>query len=385
MRAMWDDFTQSGPVRPWGLTCPWGDDGARVEQEVLLFDAQSGNNRAYPTCVSTFAASLRSDALSIEFMAVPALPDTAVYFGLQDRSPQHDLWIEMALQGGNLRAMASAELGPLPASAVTFDPVAHRLWRWREESGVLVAETSPGGDPWTELVRLPAPDLVDHAHLHLGLSPAEGQSDGIIVDNLNTDRTAGSWCPASSVHDDFEASELDPRWRLYPEDLASCQGGIVDGQAVLTLRPGSGPQCDLYRVEGYRIRDSEVLVEFPERPPINHRLGIELWGTQGYFVTWALGRDSVVAEVAQQFGAAIFGPIETPDIDTRWLRLRQQGEQLLFERRSAAGASWTTQHSVPVSPAVPLDPLSVALQITRVTGSTPASGVTLRADNLNLP
>lgn len=57
--------------------------------------------------------------------------------------------------------------GVLDTTQVAFDPVAHRWWQIREQSGILLFEVSPTGAIWTTIAQKPTPPFLSDARIEL--------------------------------------------------------------------------------------------------------------------------------------------------------------------------------------------------------------------------
>jgi hypothetical protein len=69
---------------------------------------------------------------------------------------------------GELRCRTSTDGSPSTLGAVSFDPVAHRRWRVREQGGTAYCETSDGVSAWVELGSTSTPPHLSAGKVELG-------------------------------------------------------------------------------------------------------------------------------------------------------------------------------------------------------------------------
>jgi len=160
-----DDFADGEPSRKWGRSfvqpgCIMSETGGE-----LLFSLTS-NTFAYCGNFSDKAYDLTGDTFAVE---VPVVLNTATdgaetYLRVE---ADQDNWLDFVENHGGLLFRKQIQGTTSLLALVTYDPVAHRFWRFRESGGKTYWETSPNGTEWT--VRAEAPNPVPVTALDVGL------------------------------------------------------------------------------------------------------------------------------------------------------------------------------------------------------------------------
>ncbi|MCA9625598.1 MAG: hypothetical protein KC731_41535 [Myxococcales bacterium] len=199
---------------------------------------------------------LTGRSIALEVIQVP--DDANVFFSLDQTD---GYYIDFTFTGGMLltyRAGAATQV----LSSQSYDPVAHRHLRFREEAGTIYFEASPDGGAWEALATGEVgSDLpMNRVAVNMGYYGTPSTVDRLmVVDNLVGDPE--SHCPVGAVSDDFEAPALSDLWQVDWEDMG-CQVATADGRLAFELEAGVAQgTCGVASPRAYDISAGRLTLE----------------------------------------------------------------------------------------------------------------------------
>lgn len=121
------------------------------------------------------------------------------------------------------------------SSTMPYDPGAHRVWRIRDDGAMLIFEASADRTTWIELLSVPTPDWVVtlSVSMYITNESQDPQGNRAIFAQLNEGTSPASWCPATSLRDDFGDGVTGLPWDQSTSG-AMCQVTESGGAAVFT-------------------------------------------------------------------------------------------------------------------------------------------------------
>lgn len=364
-----DTFSASMPGQQWYTYAHGGVTAAQTGGEVVItLPATTGAASNYGGFQSVLYYDVRGQRVKAE---VPQTVSTATTADtdIQLVSPQDDT-VSITEQGGNLMATqyiggTTAVLGTTP-----YDPVAQRWWAFREAAGTLSFETSADGIAFTAFHSMPAPAFVSQSVFILEAGSFESVMNAGAghFDNLNGGVATGSFCPASTLRDDFSTGTIGDQWAS-SYTSGGCTYAESGGNFNVALGTGAGQDCSLRSATAFDLTNDAVFTEVVASPGV----------TQTYMALRASvlsGEDVeiVVAGTLLQCAQIIGGNYTTScsipydPVAHHFLRLRGAAGMLAWET-SPDGTTWTTRAQA--TPPIPLD--AVQLSLAAGTNGAPAA------------
>ena len=254
-----------------------------------------------------------------------------------------------------------------------YDPVAERWWAFREDAGTLLFETSPDGVTYTTFYSMPAPAFVADSAFILESGSFESVTNGGAghFDNVNGGVATGSFCPASTLRDDFSSGTLGDQW-AGSYTSGGCTYAESGGQLAFALGTSGGEECSVRSGTAFDLTNDAIFTEVVTTPGI----------AQTYMVLRAsvLGSEDVeivVAGTLLECGQIIANNYTTScsipfdPVAHHFLRLRGSDGMLAYET-SPDGMTWTTRAQI----ARPIALDAVQLSLAAGTNGAPAAAST---------
>jgi hypothetical protein len=330
-----------------GIDWYWsGDPGTNVfesngEGVVELPANQPGNT--YAAFQSARLYDLRNDSISVEVTQAANPAGTARTFLVAAYDDQN--YLELSQRNGKLICARVVGGNLLIPANISYDAQAHRYWRLREDGTTTYWETSPDGVSYMVRAQTPTAQLFPLSSIRVDLgaslnnadpNPGEAHFEGL----NGGGPSAGKWCPASSLTDDFDDGTRARAWqRFYVSP--GCTLAETGGELVLTPPTNATGYCAYYSASSYDMTSSAIAVEVP--------LMVNTMSTAQVYLT-AQAEDGGYVEIIQsngtiQFikningmtdtlGAAVYSPAVH-----KWWRIREQGGTTYWEY-SANGVAW---------------------------------------------
>jgi hypothetical protein len=352
-----------------------------VQQGNFELDITPASNASGPHHAGYKSASFYDLTDSRVFVAVPMATNTATW-----AATYLTVWLPtgggfgITESGGNLYAWSPTQ----NINMVKYDALAHRFWQLREQGPTLYFEASPDGSNWTEFAEassLPPLGLVQ-VELSAGTNGAIASPGSAAFAVLNGGQPpTGSWCPISTLTDDFNDGARGPIWAN--SKLPSGCGAIeVSGEVQLTPPSNAVAQCEYVSAAQYDLTSGALVLEVLGAANQQAAAGVQvsLGLTDG-----PAGQDSVGLQVTGgtlYVGSSATGAIyNTPYSPSshQWWRVREQAGNLYFDT-SPDAKTWSplTNFAEPFQP----NAVTVAFGLA-ATKAVPSPG-TARFANLNL-
>jgi hypothetical protein len=151
--------------------------------------------------------------------------------------------------------------------SVLYSPTTHRYWQLRESEGTVYCETSPDTSTWATLGTAATASLFPLNYIQIELAGrtmgGEVSPGSTSFANVNGGGApTGTWCPTSSLTDDFNSSTRSLAWSraqvAAPETMAQ-----TGGQLVFTLVPEDTKWGAYESSSSYDLTGSSLLVQVP--------------------------------------------------------------------------------------------------------------------------
>lgn len=358
-------------------------EGADVSESggTLRFSLPGGVPNALAAWTSNHRYDLTGRRLFVR--AVETFPGSSgSYLALHAQLDSQN-FARIAAENGQLVAQNVVAGHYSPVASVDYDPTAHGWWAVREDEGTLYWETSFDGETWQSQGQRPVAEGYPIDALRIALlardsadSTAPGQA---ALDDLNGGSASGAWCPAATLSDDFEDGTTSIEWHAINGTL--CTASELEGRLTLRHQSGDWRWCGYGSDRLYDLTGSSLTVELVSVPA----------GLVGFDVRFAARDaedDAVVAALVPEglrFGYELAGELVDYETvaysagDHRWLRIREQSGEVVWET-SPDGVAWVTQfHATP--------PFALTALQTLLSSSAGSAGEAceVQLDNLNLP
>jgi hypothetical protein len=352
-------------------------------------NATVANNRvSFATTDTTFSGYLTSvgrytligSRATVRVPTVATSPDNqaTTYFALYADNPNGNA-VLFNVTGSTLSFLTRIAGVQSTLASLTYDPVAHRWWRFTESIGNVVFQTSPDGVVWTTRATwTPTWDISGvFASVGAGTGASPTGATPAVIDSFNLPATA-------ALTDDF--ATLDPaKWSVDRPGNASSVAGrlalVADSSFV-----------NLYGTADADLTDSVVSGQLLPMPTVasgtvNFYLGIidrkttnnQLWIEVQNNTVSARGWEGSTATVVYSSPDWTALPTGVPSV---LLRLRHSSAtNTIYFEYSTDGTTWTTFGS---RVGVPFDISQVYIDIGAGTVGAPSTPTVL-FDNLNLP
>lgn len=231
-------------------------------------------------------------------------------------------------------------------SAIPYDPVAHRVWRIRENGGMLIFEVSPDRVSWVQLRAVATPEWVDAITVSMYVTNEKklDKDNRAIFAQFNESVPRASWCAATALRDDFGDGVIGRAWDKI-ESGEMCQVAETGGSAVFTHEAGAAGSCFAgYATRAlYDLRANSVEIAVP-----NITLFRPNWWV---FFTADTGSRSLTLQFADGnmcAAATGFATQCTPYTGAGYWRLSHSGTELSWQV-STDRATWTAIRTEVVS------------------------------------
>jgi hypothetical protein len=257
--------------------------------------------------------------------------------------------LQLVDEGGTLFAAAFNVPGAGDLASATYDPVAHKHWRIREDAGVVYWETSPNGSTWNELFHEADP-LTRPDYVIVELSADGNGASVAMFDDLNTGlATTDAFCAGSSLVDDFSSGIFNPVWSSWHDPSSTISE--TGGQAVASIPAQTDAYAGFDSKRLYDLRESAIYVDSKGTSSAAN--------FTNFFQIVEPGDGSTMIEMARQAGSLICqffvtgvnsgNPVATKTVAydgtaTRYWRVRLSGTTIHWETSPDASA-WTEQFS----------------------------------------
>lgn len=374
-----DDFTMIDSAN--GV---WSTDGTTSIDagELLLKPTANASEYSWNAFSSEHFYDLRGDAVSIEIKSMVNTASSArVSLAAYD---DDNNGVVLFQQGGTLRCSKwidgmEAELGRAP-----YDPIAHRFWRMREDSGTLAWETSADGLRWD--AQASSSNLFDLSSVKVQLvaevGPGEPDPGEARFDNLNGGRPTGAWCKSSTLKDDFDDGVTSHMWHRSYFDGA-CQH-VENGELVFSVPPDGRGVCYYTSSSAFDLTADALTVKVPVTPDpaTNASVFFDAYisGDVDRKLEFGLSKGQLFFREYVDQSTKVFGDLPFDPAQHLFWRLREAAGQVFWET-SADGKTWKVgaQTEAPF----PITALDVSLGFE--SGDARPFPVEARFDNLNIP
>lgn len=154
----------------------------------------------------------------------------------------------------------------LMTSAIPYDPIAHRVWRIRENGGMLNFEASSDRSNWVQLRAVPTPEWVDALTISMYVTNEKklDKDNRAIFAQFNESVPRVSWCASTTLRDDFGDGLIGRAWDKI-ESGEMCQVAETGGAALFTHEAGAAGSCfAAYATRAlYDLRSNSVEIAVP--------------------------------------------------------------------------------------------------------------------------
>ncbi len=321
--------TFDGAVRPtWLSDNQYTPNGGTITftngEMVMTVPANSDGARAV---VRSYAAyDLRGRSLEFE---VPLVGGVTTEIGLLDPS---DADVFFGMIEGNIYFYSK---GRYVTRSTPYSAVNHRWWRIREDSGVMIFDTSPDRTDWTELGRDSSPLNAAYVQLEFGLYgglniPAgtarwSGVSPG-------TDATP-NWCKLASFPESLTDGVLPPTTNWIGD---GCEATEENGKLKLVGNQHN-VNCVIHSTRPVDAREGTYAMEVTASPyPGGTSIGFADAKHRNYMTMEAKSRLNVYVEANDR---EVLSFSTTRDDLKKFWRIVFSGATIRFER-SADNVSW---------------------------------------------
>jgi len=115
--------------------------------------------------LSSVGTLMAAGTLTIDSSGFPTtVSNLIVYFQIQDASD----YVEFQLVGASLRMNVSTSAGTTQKASLTYDPIAHRYWRFQADASTIAYQTSADGNTWTTRVTTQPPFTSTSVQMDIG-------------------------------------------------------------------------------------------------------------------------------------------------------------------------------------------------------------------------
>ncbi len=221
---------------------------------------------------------------------------------------------------------------------ISYDPSRDRIWQIREEEGTIFFETGPSEQDlqvWTQSSAYGDFDPA-HARVRLGVFVETEQAGLAAFGGVNLSTGPTNYCSTESLVEPFNEDSLGSIWRRLPPTTA-CTLEVADD--TLGVERVSGTSwCVLGTNRGFNLANSSI--ELRLKSPSEALAGsvaLSLDRGDSYLRVYVEGDQvwSVLREPGME-------PVTTTPMElesVQLLRLRHDGEHVLWEVESAAGVT----------------------------------------------
>jgi hypothetical protein len=378
-----DDFEDGAPNgADWSSYAYLGADISEQGGAVVFSLPPTG--RGYAEYTSWDAYDLRQRRLAFELTDVPTtLAEVVVNVAVG--SGQSAL-ADFELEQGQLRCVVWAAGQRNEVCSLTYDGGDYRFLGFREEGGTIHWEVSWDGSTWFSKHSQAVEGIFDPRYTSTAIQVegnGEGSAAAIRLESVTgTASTDDTYCPMSTLVDDFDATSESPAWL----DLQGTNGcTIVQASSEVVLGVNSGaPEdtlCILASASSYDLVDDAVSLEITQAPAAGSN--VELFLAAGPRQEGSVAFSIMGGELRtgtwewQTFTQA--SALAYSATDHRWVRIRLEGATAHWEA-SSDGDTWTSLNSA----VVPFDMRRSAVLIgTLAHGSVPST-TQLSVDNVNV-
>lgn len=318
-----------GAMRPtWFSDDQYTPNGGTITftngEMVMTVPANNGEARAIISSYATY--DLRGRSLEFE---VPVVGGATTEIGLLDPS---DADVFFGMTEGNMFIYSK---GRYLTRSTPYSAVNHRWWRVREESGVLIFDTSPNRTDWTEIGRDASPLNAAYVQLEFGLYGGAGTAAGTArwaSVSPGADATA-KWCKLASFPENLTDGVLPPTTGWYGN---GCVATEENGKLKL-VGTEHDKNCVIYSTRPVDARDSTYAMEVTASPyPGGSRIGFADAKYRNYITMEAKDRLYIYVEANDR---DVLSYSTTRDELKKFWRIVFSGATIRFER-SADNMTW---------------------------------------------
>jgi hypothetical protein len=333
-----DDFEDAEFGRMWfGWTVPW-----RTDLIVSNGHAVINPHNLVPTptdgrITSASRYSLLGSSVVVDVAELTEFDDPNVETFLRLDVGELE-YMSIVATGGNLYARQSGQTDEIASDYVN---VPHRFWKIEEADGWVTYSHGDGASDYNVIASFPTPDFAQEVRVSLGVKNSAVQviTGAAYFESVNLGAPPSSACPPHAHQDTFEGGSLDPMWASYDLLNDGCTFGAVGGGAQIAGKMDHDGLCELYALDFFDLRNAKVTVEIKELPTDSRfYAGIGLWvpgglggGRIGQLV---MDQNQVWARWAEELPAYTSNQ---PNLNHRWLQIRHDGSDIVFEARPAVG------------------------------------------------
>ncbi len=156
LRPPWDPYTNTG--------CTLTETGGNL---VATWTSSTGNVFCGLNSLNLWDLS-RGTGIVVDGTAFPRIANFVSYIQIDEVGSSTADRLETSLDGNSLEFRVVENDAIARNRVLTFDPVAHRWWRTRGETNMIVFETSPDRSTWTEQLRADVPFPLSPMELNIG-------------------------------------------------------------------------------------------------------------------------------------------------------------------------------------------------------------------------
>ncbi len=344
-----DDFSGKQPSPKWQLIL---DAESGIAFEEGTFSYPGSMSRTTGTLTSYAEHDFRNGSFTVPVDSVSEKGRTyiSIYFVVEGSNTRgasithEDSELTFSLNGTDHRK-------------ISYDPSRDQIWQIREEQGTIYFETGPSEQDlqvWTQSSAYGDFDP-SHARVRLGVF-VDTEKEGLAAfGGVNLSTSPTNYCSTESLVEPFDGDSLGSIWRRQPASACSLEvaGGILGVERL------SGTNwCVLGTNRGFNLAGSSVELRLaaPTNETQTGSVALGLDRGDSYLRVYASG--SQVWTALREPGG--MGPITTTAIDleeVHLLRLRHDGENVIWEVESSAGVTLIERKPTPFD----LDGLSVTI------------------------
>lgn len=394
-----DDFEDADlDSQLWGINTSSGSVTQANGSLSLTLSTSSSYGNAYIT--TRHFHDMRGSSAAVEVSSAALVAPAWALFKIH-RSDGNE--VRFFVRGTSLTAEYQLNGATAQLATLTYDPTAHRWWRIREDTGIVYWEVSPDATTWTAVAERPESGLFPMDQVRMRARAYANGTTPLVtptftIDNLVIEGPGdGTWCPMSSLRDDFADGYRAEDW-LFTGGTSGAAMLELEGQVFVNLIAGAADPIYRYiSSKNYDLTSNQVTVELVEHGTGGVTSLLEL-SREGQSITLQVtdvddGMGNITTEIqaitnvdgdVQPRGAKPYNPAVH-----RFLRVRHDGVGLIWDT-SADGVSWPTEASdertIAQTSPTPTDLLLADLDVRfggKIIGTIDDPGQT-RFDNLNV-
>ncbi len=341
-----NDFTT--PATDWAF--PYAQDGAVVDVSggsARLTMPATASGSPYCELASMLYYDARGSRFFVEITEMVDTSDDA-YAGIRLFSRSGYL-ITFAQQRGQLNLTIDENGSTTNSnSSHSYDPVAHRWWQLREDSGTLYWEVSADGQDWQVLHSAPTPSFVSWVQMNLYAGTLDGLDDSgqFTLSSLNGGTSdAPVWCAPTTLVDTFDDGQVTlPLTRF--GSAGACMWDETPGLQISAA--ASAGSCGYVSGTLFDLRDSSVSLDISQMVNTAEDGLVYLSVNEpGFARSLNMYQRGGLLEAERCVPAcSVVDNIAYDPIAHRWWRIAEAAGEALFQT-SPDGQMWTTLGAAP--------------------------------------